>query len=245
MKSFFDYLGEQKLKGDQHKLDINKNGKLDKFDFEALNKKVKKEYVDDQGKLVEKPKVKQVADYDGPNPKTPPDKKSAAYRPANDNVKSPTIDQEKNGLGEMGDKKLKYEPNTEYKQEVIKSYPKTEGFLKKTKGMSLSEFTKYMLDECGCGEINDDDVPYVTSYTTGKFQPHPPEAIKYVVVLANKNENILQNVIREMKSSGMLGKLIRSLFENPEAYDELTNLFGDPENGQGRCRMFARSMNNS
>ena len=142
MKSFLDYLNEEKLKGNQHKLDVNKNGKLDKFDFMALKNKNKiKEYVDDQGKLVEKPEVKKVADYEGPDAKTPPDKKAAPYKPANDNVKSPTVDVEKNGLGEMGDKNLKYEPNTDYKQDVIKSsWNKTESFLNKTK--STIDFDK-------------------------------------------------------------------------------------------------------
>jgi hypothetical protein len=247
MKSFLDYLNEEKLKGNQHKLDINKNGKLDKFDFMALKNKNKiKEYVDDQGKLVEKPEVKKVADYEGPDAKTPPDKKAAPYKPANDNVKSPTVDVEKNGLGEMGDKNLKYEPNTDYKQDVIKSsWNKTESFLNKTKYMSISEFTKYMLDECGCGAVKDDDLPYVTAYTTGKFQPHPPEAIKYVVVLANKNNNILDNMVHEMKSSGMLGRVLKALLENPETYDELTSLLGDTSEGPARCKLFAKSMNSS
>jgi hypothetical protein len=248
MKSFLDYLNEEKLKGDQHKLDINKNGKLDKFDFKALQNKnkIKKEYVNDQGKLIEKPEVKKIADYDGPNPKSPPEKNAASYKPANDNTKSPTVDVEKNGLGEMGDQKLKYEPNTEYKQEIVKaSWAKTENFLNKTKGMSLSEFTKYMLDECGCGAVQDEELPYVTAYTTGKFQPHPPEAVKYVVVLANKNNNILDNMIREMKSTGMLGKLMQALMENPEAYDELTNLLGDSQQGPSRCKLLAKSMSNS
>ena len=146
----------------------------------------------------------------------------------------------------MGDKNLRYEPNTEYKQEVVKSsWAKTENFLNKTKGMSLSEFTKYMLDECGCGAVQDDELPYVTAYTTGKFQPHPPEAVKYVVVLANKNNNILDNMVREMKASGMLGKLMKTLLENPEAYDELTSLFGDSQEGPSRCKLFAKSMNSS
>ena len=211
-------------------------------EFKDYLKQIKKEYVDDQGKLVEKPDVETVADYKGPDPKSPPNKNASPYKPANDNVKSPTVKVEK-GLADMGDDKLKYEPKTEYKQEVVKT--KTEHFLNKTKNMSLAEFTKYMLDECGCGPVNDADLPYVSAYTTGKIQPHPPEAIKYVVVLANKNENILDNVVREIKNSGMLSKLIKSLMSDPETYDELTNLFGDPTEGPNRCKMFAKSMNSS
>jgi hypothetical protein len=164
MKSFLDYLGENKdpknnnkennkeLKGNQNKLDINKNGKLDKFDFIALQNKnknkMKKEYVDDQGKLVEKPEVQTVADYKGPDAKAPPgDKKAAPYKPANDNTKSPTVDVEKSGLGELGDNKLKYEPDTasDANGKVVQSWTKTESFLNQTKDMSLANFTKFML----------------------------------------------------------------------------------------------------
>ena len=131
---------------------------------------IKQEYVNDQGKLIEKPKADIKADYSGPDPKFPENSKSP-YKAANDDVKSPTVTVDKNGLGDMGDSKLVYTPDTE----VIKS--KTNDFLSKTKNMSISEFTKYMLDECGCGNVSDDDLPYVTAYATGKFQPHPPEAI--------------------------------------------------------------------
>ena len=213
----------------------------------AMKKKAKLEYINGSGKLVEKPEVKAVADYDGPYVKSPEGKDAAPYKAANDDVKSPTFSVEKSGLGELGDNKLKYQPNTEYKQEVVKTqWTKTESFLNKTKSMNLAEFTKYMLGECGCGgEMESSDLPYVTAYTAGKFQPHPPEAIKYVVVLANKNDNILDNVVREMKTSGCLGKLIKTILDHPESYDELTALFGDDEDGSSRCKMFARSMNNS
>ena len=244
MKAFHDYLAEQKLKGNQNKLDVNKNGKIDAEDFKLLkNNKVKKEYVDDQGKLVEKPESEEIADYKGPNPKSPPNKNASPYKPANDDVTSPTVKVEKDGLGNLGDEKLKYEPNTEYKQEVIKT--KTEHFLNKTKNMSISEFTKYMLDECGCGTVSGDDLPYVTAYSSGKIQPHPPEAIKYVVVLSNKNDNILSKVVDEIKSNGLMGRFLKIMLSDPESYDELTNLFGDSEEGPNRCKMFAKSMNNS
>jgi hypothetical protein len=246
MKSFQDYLKEAK----KHPLDVAPpfTGKPDAVDFAVLRKKnekkgMKKEYVNDQGKLVEKPEVAAVADYKGPDPKAPEGKNSAPYKAANDKTKSPTFDVEKNGLGELGNNDLKYEPKTDYKQEIVKSsWSKTENFINKTKGMTLSEFTKYMLDECGCGSVADEELPYVTAYTSGKFQPHPPEAIKYVVVLANKNNNILDNVVQEMKSSGLLGKVLKALLDHPESYEELTSLFGDPDMGPSRCKLFAKSM---
>ena len=213
---------------------------------------LKKEYVDDKGKLVDA-KTSDVADYTGPDPKTPPgDPKAEPFKAKNDKTKSPTVKADNDGLANMGDSKLKYEPDTEVKLSKDpaavsdKDLTKVENFLSKTKNMSASEFTNFMLTEGGCGMIQDDEeLPHVTAYTTGKFQPHPPETIKYVVVLANRNDNLLSNMVHEMKSSGMLGKLIKSLLSHPEAYDELTSLLGDESEGPSRCKMFAKSMNNS
>ena len=253
MRSFSEFLKESKLKGNQHKIDVDNDGKITEKDFEKLrnNKEVKKEYVDEKGKLVDA-KTSDVADYTGRDPKKPiGDPKAAPFKPENDETKSPTIKVDDDGLANMGDEKLKYEPKTEVELSKDpaavsdKDILKVENFINKTKNMSASDFANFMLKECGCGMIEDEELPYVTSYSTGKFQPHPPETIKYIVVLANRNENILNNMIHEMKNSGMLGKLIRSLLSHPEAYDELTALLGDDAEGPSRCKLFAKSMNNS
>jgi hypothetical protein len=195
-------------------------------------KDVMKEYFDNKGKIVTKAKVDAKADYEGSTPKAPPGKGAKPYVSSS---KKPGNDE---GLGEMGSEDLVYEPDT-------KTCKRTEGFLNKTKGMSLSEFTKYMLEECGCGQVEDESLPSVTAYTTGKFQPHPPEVIRYISALADKNQGILENLVSQMVSMGYLGKLMKAIFDHPEAYEELTNMLGDEKDGPSRCGSLVGSMNNS
>lgn len=146
-------------------------------------------------------------------------------------------------LGELGDEDSRYEPDTDTSKPV--KVTKTEGFINKTKGMTLAEFTKYMLEECGCGQVSGDDLPYVTAYSTGKIQPHPPEAIRYISTLASKNTGILENLVSTMVSMGYLNTLLKTIFSYPQAYEELTSLLSDDKEGPSRCGSFVGAMNNS
>jgi len=219
-------LGDDKLKY-QPDTKLNYSEKPD-----AL-KKVVKEYVDEKGKVLEKGREDIKADYKGTIPSGP---KNGAPYVAKD-AKTKAGDK---GLGELGEKEFEYNPDTK----TAKKVTKTENFINKTKDMSLSEFTKYMLKECGCGQVNDENLPFITAYTTGKFQPHPPEAIRYVTVLANKNQGILENLVSQVISMGYLNKLLKAIFDHPQSYEELTNLFSDEE-GPARCNSFVGSMSNS
>jgi hypothetical protein len=198
-----------------------------------VKKEVMKEYVDENGKL-QKVKVDINAKYTGKIPEAPPGKGAKPYIGS-------AIKAGEKGLAELGHKEFEYNPDTKTAAKVTK----TESFINKTKGMSLGEFTKYMLDECGCGQVDDETLPFITAYTTGKFQPHPPEVIRYVSVLADKNEGILNNLVSTMISMGYLNKLLRAIFEHPEAYEELTNLLNDDQDGPSRCDSLVGSMNNS
>lgn len=217
-------LGDEKLK-----YDPTKGSK------EEVKKDVMKEYVDEKGKVVEKGREDVKADYKGPF-KNAPEGKNAAPYVAKDNKKKSD-----KGLAELGHEECKYEPDTK----TAKKPTKTENFLARTKGMSIGEFTKYMLEECGCGMVGGEDLPSVTAYTTGKFQPHPPEVIRYISVLADKNQGILENLVSTMISMGYLSKLLKAIFEHPQAYEELTALFSDEKDGPDRCGSFVGAMNNS
>lgn len=181
-------------------------------------------------------------------------------------------DKEK-GFGDHGEPRLKYEPDTdtEHDERVVASWPnakvttapiagsddphakhktkhktKTESFLDMTRSMTPQQFANFMIKESGCGcEMQDNDIPMVTAYTKGKYHPHPPEAVKYVVVLANKNESIMDNFIHEMKRAGGLKSLLSSLMGHPETYDSLTDLLGEDEKGPSRCKALARAMDGS
>jgi hypothetical protein len=196
-----------------------------------VKKDVMKENMDAKGKVVAKATTAVVADYKGPKSDAPKGGKPYIGKAVKPGDKA---------LGELGDSELKYEPDTDTSKPT-----KTESFLGKTKGMSLAEFTKYMLEECGCGQVSGDDLPYVTAYTTGKFQPHPPEVIRYISALADKNQGVLDNLVSTVISMGYLSKLMKAIFEHPQAYEELTALFGDEEDGPSRCKSFAGAMGNS
>lgn len=202
-------------------------------DYE-VKKDVMKEYMDEKGKVLERGREDIKGEYKMKVPAAPSGGGSkyvaSAVKPGD------------RALGELGDQELVYEPDTKNSPKV-KS--KTESFLGKTKGMSLSEFTKYMLKECGCGQVEGDDLPYVTAYTTGKFQPHPPEVIRYISILADKNNGILENLVGQMISMGYLGKLLKAIFEHPQAYEELVSLFDDENDGPSRSKSFVGAMNNS
>lgn len=219
-------LGDEKLK-----YDPTKNSK------EEVKKDVMKEYVNEKGKVVEKGREDVKADYKGPFKDAPEGKNASPYVAKDETGKK----KGEKGLAELGHEGCKYEPDTKN----AKKPTKTEGFLNKTKGMSLSEFTKYMLEECGCGQVSGEDLPSVTAYTTGKFQPHPPEVIRYISVLADKNQGILENLVSTVISMGYLNKLLKAIFEHPQAYEELTGLFSDDKDGPSRCNAFAGAMNNS
>lgn len=221
-----------------------------------------KEYLDGKGKLVEKPEVDPTPDYKGPDDKAPP---TAVTKGKSWDTKAPKADKPKPykpansgkpaqkgeaGFADKGDGKLVYKPNTKVDKageggKKIGSWPKTktEAFIEKTKDMSMSQFIEHMIGECGC-EM-DETLPTVTAYASGKFHPYPPEAIRYVVALAEKNERIMDKLIFELKNAGALPKMLKSLMEHPESYDGMTDLFGDLDEGPKRCKAFARSMDES
>jgi len=228
------------------------------------------EYLDQKGKLVEKPKEEDVPDYHGatdaspPNPVTKGKKWDAEYAaPLKDSqkpYKAPGKDMtaqqsmgkdNEGGLLSQGDKRLVYNPslkggtskNINGGKEVHgwDKKTKTEQFIDKTKNMSFQEFTAYIKK---LNRLDEDvsDIPMVTAYAPGNFHPHPVEAIQYIVALAAKNDRILEQLIHVMKKEGVLDKLIKTVMEHPEAADALTGLLGDEQHGPRLSRSLARSM---
>ena len=194
----------------------------------------RKEGVDPKSGLAGSPKVKLVADYDGPDPKNPTKGKGqgdlSPYKSANGNA--PAKAAEKGGFADLGDGKLKYEPDMKDGNSKLTALgkelggdwpknkmPKTEQFLNKTSKMSAGQFAKYMMKEAQCDN----------------------EAIRYIVALANQNPRVLEHLAHEMKRANILGKMLKATLDVPESYQELTILFGDNE-GERRANKFARAM---
>lgn len=251
--TFFEYLNAQGSLVEKPKIDASADTAIipkpkAKEDPHKANKTPAKhkqlgEYLNAKGVLVDNPGTEVVPDYNGPTDAKPPGPGSPApYKAGNSNQAAAKGE---SGFGDMGEKSLKYEPETK-KDKQVPTWPKTttESFLAKTRGMSMSEFTKFMLEDCGCGGMPEaaEDLPFVTAYSTGKIQPHPPEAIKYVVVLANKNDGVLGNLVHEIKGSGGLGKLLKAILGHPESHDELVGLLGDDAEGPNLANSLARAM---
>ena len=187
-----------------------------------------KEFLNQQGKMVDKPVVEPVADYRGPDPKSPPgsDKPYRAAGQGTGRTKSET------GFGDMGDQRLAYQPDVKLGDSPHvpggksaggwENKTKTESFIDRTKNMTFSEFTEHMLQN-------------------GGFQAN--EAIRYIVALANQNEQVLESLVHEMKRSNLLHSLMEHMLEYKESYGCLNELLGDGERGARRCYFLAKSMN--
>jgi hypothetical protein len=219
------------------------------------------EYMNARGKIAQ-PKEKEVADYDGPNPKSPPASKTPTVldkgmappkakhepKPYRAVGKPAGSKEAESGLADTGDKNLVYDPDTKNipKQDNIegqkrKNYPpnkktKTEQFLDTTKGMSIHEFTNHMITKRKEG-LN--DLPVISD------NQHPEEIVRYVAVLADKNESILEDLIHSLKRNRCFKKLVESLMEIPEALNMMTELLSDDSEGPRRCRQLVRCMEDS
>lgn len=221
---------------------------LKKFKDYIENRKatvVKNEYIDGNGKLVEKPKVKLVADYEGPDPKAPP-KPEKGEQPANYRAANAPVGAKKGekGLADEGDSKLIYEPDTKggnskltaLGKEISPSWTKSESFAEKTKGMSKSEFAKYMLGECAC---DNSKLPKITAHEAGPFHPYPSEAIRYVAALAQQNKKFLETLIHELNRAGGMDSIVEALFNHPDSYASLTTMI---QNEERKARKIAKAI---
>lgn len=231
---FFEYMNARGGTDEKAKVDVS-GDQIDmptpkaKDDPHKRNKKKKggkqpqvSEYLNASGKLVEKPLVDMKADYKGPDPNSPPGKNSTPYRAANSGGGKSSSAQ--SGLGDMGYKNLKYEPNTntETGDKVVSSWPKTktEHFIAQTRDMSTAEFSQYMIEAHGCKHVD-----FI-------------KAVKYVAELANHNDSLMGNFVHEVKNTGGIGKLLRTILTQPEAFEELQELFGEK-----RAKSLRRTMN--
>lgn len=200
----------------------------------------------------EKPKVKLVADYDGPTATAPDQGKNpVSYKPANAAL-DPNKGKDETGFANLGGKNLVYNPDTKAGDskstalgtQLKDNWPKlkSESWFEKTKKMNRNEFVKFV-NECNCSSVKEEELPTITATSTGAIRPFPPEAIRYVTALSTKNPKMLENLVHEMKRAGNLGALLQALLEHPESYENLTYLLGDEKDGPKRCRLLARSMN--
>lgn len=196
--------------------------------------------------LVGTPKVKLVADYDGPSSTKPP-KSEVPYKTATGNI-DPNKGSDKTGFANLGNKDLVYEPDckggnskmTSLGKEIGNDWPsKTESFLQKTKNMSASEFAQHILSELKTESI--ENLPTITANKAGRFHPDPSESIRYVVALIKNNSKLLEHFVYDVKRAGILDGLIETVFEHGESYKHLSALLESTQ-GAEKARSLARAI---
>lgn len=191
------------------------------------------EYLNDKGKLQEKPIVDPLADTAPKGPKKPEKQalkgkdwtaEAAAVKDTPAPYSAPGTDpgqpKYEKGFAYDGEKKLIYDPDTT-DQRLMKTWPKSEmeKYHMETKNMSTSQFMQYIkekqnVDAAGLQKIN--------------------EAAK----MLSENEYLMQHFIREVRRNKGFGSLIKEAFSHTESYEELAYLMVDEK----VCRSFAKAL---
>lgn len=198
-----------------------------------------KEYLDEKGKLQEKPVIDPKADT-GPTPtkapQTPDTKgknwksevplagKPNDYAPATSPKKQQKYDK---GLGDDGDKNLIYEPDVEGKNKEVSTWPKTkmENFIEKTKDLPLGEFTNLIVKEHKSEE---------------KF---PLGILKKANDLISENPTLMETFVREVKRNGAFDLLVKEMLNHNETIVEVAYQMAVPE-GALMCSKLIESLQN-
>lgn len=204
--------------------------------------------------VVKNPKVKLVADYDGPTATAPDQgKSSVSYAPANKPM-DPNKGKGESGFADLGAKDLVYNPVTKGGDSkttalgtVIKNKEalgegtfnyirspklKSEAWFNKTKKMTTQDFIK----EC-IVNVNSEGMPRLSVNEDG--QAFPAEVIRYVSRLSQQNPKNVSSFVHQMKRDGNLSKLIEAILEHPESLEVIGTLLSESE---VKCRMLANSM---
>jgi len=164
------------------------------------------EYLNDTGKMVEKPEVKVVAGYEGETPTSPEKTKKdpnaggakdskSTNKPYKAGTDAKNPNKAEKGFAHEGDSDLKYEPTTNVKKsnyggDEVKSWLDSSSvteWLNKTRNLSGAKFVSQMRNETSGTSIGQ---------------------IKETVNLCENNSKNIQQLIFELKRHKLLGKFI-------------------------------------
>jgi hypothetical protein len=128
------------------------------------------------------------------------------------------------GLVKKGDEKLVYNPKTDNQQIkiAVPKLTKTETFIDETKGLNSDQYIDYILNQ-----------------TNGKTTKQIMETVN----LIKDNANLIETLVREAKRQGALAKLVESVLNQPETYDEIAINLANVEKGKDISRNLARAIN--
>lgn len=231
-----------------------------------------KEYLDEKGNLVEPKtekvpdfhgkipsapnKAEKIKTKAGDDQSPAPKPQKPYSNPSKDSKNYSFKNIKDTGLAEKGNKEISKMPNTEKKVnfgDVQSKEPfpkgssqkkkiKTENIVKAINKMDSRQFVEFMAESCGCMGGDGDALPTVTAYAAGKFHPHPPEVINYIVSLSEKNNSIINQLVDEINKKGLLKEFMESIMEVNDCYSHMASLFEDQDNGPVRSRMFVKAM---
>lgn len=132
-------------------------------------------------------------------------------------------------LGEKGSKDLIYKPDTaDQTLKMKKLHPttpedtKTEAFLNTTRNMSPEQYAEYILKQ-----------------TNAKGIKH----ILEIVEIINKDELLIEALVRELKRKGDFAPLISAILTQPETYVEIAARLANETHGKDIARQLAKAIN--
>jgi len=132
-------------------------------------------------------------------------------------------------LSQKGDKNLIYNPKTDDQRLKMKKLSqttpedtKTEQFLNKTKGMSSDKYAEFILKNSNSTSVK--------------------QIIETVEVIKG-DEILLETLVREIKRKGGFEKLVESVLNHPETYNEIAYRLANESKGKEAARQLARAIN--
>lgn len=199
------------------------------------------EYLNQKGKMQEKPIVDPMADTSPTAPPRPPkavtkgkgwkdykaheaagvkDEEPAPYKGPGTDPGQPKYEK---GLVYQGDQELIYKPKTD--DQTLKTdwgKTKTEAFIEKTRSMKPDEYASFVL------------------------QSQEPNALKKIleaVEAISKKPNLAENLVREIKRKGNYDALMNAVLDQPETYKEFAIALANENKGKEISRQIAKSVN--
>lgn len=199
------------------------------------------EYLDAKGKTQDTPIIKADGDT-APEPTVKPPKaatkgKNWSFPAPKDEAKPYSAAGVKDGygkaekgLGNTGDKRLKWEPKTtkehgEEESSGEQSWPnQKEDSPWQPNTAPQQEFPKmseWLLERKSKMQIEVDNIPTVYAHREGRIMPDPMESIIYSSFIINENDRFLEALVIEMKKKGGLKKLMEKTLKYTEDHSNL------------------------
>ena len=103
--------------------------------------------------------------------------------------------------------------------------------------------------EKGFGDKGDQSLKYnpVTDHGKGKEPAKIPtveqvEISAFVADAASRDQTLIENIVRQLKSHGLMGPLVAEMLQHRETYKHISEIMGHKEYGESTCKSMVRAM---